>query len=202
MNQERFEELKRIILDRAHTASACKEQYGRAYRSETVEELMTVIKDNFNWATNNNVLDGSLIETYSDEFNANRIWHNHDCFNGYLIASGNATVRAFDNATVRAFDNATVRAFDNATVEAYGNATVEAYGNATVEAYGNATVEAYDNATVEAYGNATVEAYGNVYVASWDVFECKLSNSAIWRIRKENIIRYADDNMKFEKITQ
>ena len=43
MNQERFEELKRIILDRAHTASACKEQYGRAYRSETVEELMTVI---------------------------------------------------------------------------------------------------------------------------------------------------------------
>lgn len=38
---ERFEELKKIILERAHAAGACREQYGsatvRAYDSATVE---------------------------------------------------------------------------------------------------------------------------------------------------------------------
>ena len=214
----RFRELKKELLERAHKADACREQYSRAYGAQTLEKLMDVVKDNFFWAVNNKVLDGEFIDKWSVEFNANKIWHNQSVSSGYLIASGNATVRAYDNATVEASGNATVEAYGNATVEAYGNATVRAYGNATVRAYGNATVRAYgnatvrasdnatvrasDNATVEAYGNATVRAYGNAYVMSWDVLECKLSNSAIWRIQKENTIRYADDNMKFEKITQ
>ena len=214
----RFLELKQELLNRAHKAGACKEQYSRAYGAQTLEELMDVVKDNFFWAVNNEVLDGEFIDKWSEEFNDSKIWHNQSVSSGYLIAYGNATVRASDNATViaygnatvRAYDNATVRAYDNATVEASDNATVEAYGNATVEAYGNATVRAYDNATVEAYDNATVEASDNAtveasdtaYVISWDIFECKLSGAAIWRIQKNNTVRYADDNMKFEKITQ
>ena len=158
----RFRVLKEELLERAHKAGACREQYSRAYGAQTLEELMDVVKDNFIWAVNNGVLAGEFIDKWSVEFNDNDIWHNQSVSRGYLIASGNATVRAS------------------------GNATVEAYGNATVRAYGNATVEAYDNA----------------YVTSWDIFECKLSDAAIWRIRKENIIRYADNNMKFEKITQ
>ena len=34
---ERFEELKNEILRRAHEAHACTEQYGRAYKSETLD---------------------------------------------------------------------------------------------------------------------------------------------------------------------
>ena len=166
----RFRLLKEELLERAHKAAACREQYSRAYGAQTLEELMDVVKDNFIWAVNNGVLAGEFIDKWSVEFNDNDIWHNQSVSRGYLIASGNATVRA--------------------------------YGNATVEAYGNATVEAYGNATVEASGNATVRAYGNAYVTSWYIFECKLSDAAIWRIQKENIIRYADNNMKFEKITQ
>ena len=198
----RFRVLKEELLERAHKAGACREQYSRAYGAQTLEELMDVVKDNFIWAVNNGVLAGEFIDKWSVEFNDNDIWHNQSVSRGYLIASGNATVRAYGNATVEAYGNATVRAYGNATVEASGNATVRAYGNATVEAYDNATVRAYGNATVRAYGNATVEAYDNAYVTSWDIFECKLSDAAIWRIRKENIIRYADNNMKFEKITQ
>ena len=174
----RFLELKQELLNRAHKAGACKEQYSRAYGAQTLEELMDVVKDNFFWAVNNEVLDGEFIDKWSEEFNDSKIWHNQSVSSGYLIAYGNATVRASDNATVIA------------------------YGNATVRAYDNATVRAYDNATVAASGNATVEAYDNAYVTSWDIFECKLSDAAIWRIQKENIIRYADNNMKFEKITQ
>ena len=230
----RFLELKEELLERAHKADACKEQYSRAYGAQTLEELMDVVKDNFIWAVNNGVLDGEFIDKWTVEFNDSKIWHNQSVSSGYLIASGNATVRAYNNATVEASGNATVRAYNNATVEAYnnatviasgnatvrasGNATVEAYnnatviasGNATVEAYnnatviasGNATVRAYNNATVRAYNNATVEASGNAYVTSWGIFECKLSGAAIWRIQKNNTVRYADDNMKFEKITQ
>ena len=142
----RFRVLKEELLERAHKAGACREQYSRAYWAQTLEKLMDVVKDNFIWAVNNGVLDGEFIDKWSVEFNDNDIWHNQSVSRGYLIAS--------------------------------------------------------DNATVEAYGNATVRASGNAYVTSWDIFECKLSDAAIWRIQKENIIRYADNNMKFEKITQ
>ena len=181
---ERFEELKKIILERAREAQACREQYGRAYMAESFQQLMEVVRDNFYWAVNNSVIDGDLIDTYQDEFNAGRIWHNEDVTEGFLLASGNATVRASGNATV----------------EASGNATVRASGNATVRASGNATVRAYDNATVRAYDNATVEAYGSSYVTIYDMFECKISDRAILRIRKTNTILYSDPEMKFKRV--
>ena len=77
-----------------------------------------------------------------------------------------------------------------------------ATGNATVEAYDNATVEATDNVTVRATDNATVRAYGNAYVISYDIFECKLSDNAIWRITGTNTIRYTAEDMIFEKQPQ
>ena len=173
---ERFEELKKIILERAREAQACREQYGRAYMAENFQQLMEVVRDNFCWAVNNSVIDGALIDTYRDEFNAGRIWHNEDVTDGFLLAC------------------------DNATVRAYGNATVEACDNATVRAYDNATVRACDNATVRAYDNATVRAYDSSYVTSYDMFECKISDRAILRIRKTNTILYSDPEMKFKRV--
>ena len=159
-----FEELKAEILRRARAAEACREQYGRAYASESIAELLTVVKDNFNWAYRHKVIDIPLIEKYRRAFAANDIRANEDAPSGYLLADGSATVEAYGRATVEAYGSATVRAYDSATVRAYDSATVEAYGRATVEAYGSATVRAYDSATVEAYGRATVEAYGSATV--------------------------------------
>lgn len=177
MNEnKRFETLKNEILHRAHENGACKEQYGRAYKSENFAELMEVLRDNFDWACNNKVLDAEIIEKYKEDFAEGKIYANTDISEGFLLASGNATVRAWDNATVRALDNATVRAS----------------GNATVVASGNATVVAWDNATVRAWGNA--------YITSYATIECKLSDNAIHRIRKTNTIRYASDGLKFEKV--
>ena len=246
MTTEEFSELKEEILRRAKEASACREQYGRAYKAESMSELCAVLKDNFWWAVHNSVLDIPLLEKYREGFAEHDIFVNVSVEKGFLLcdnatvkAWGNATVEACDNATVEACGNATVEAWGNATVEACGNATVEACGNATVEAWGNATVkacgnatvkawgnatveacgnatvkacgnatvEACDNATVEAWGNATVEACdnatveacGNAYVSSYVIVECKLSDNAIYRIRRDNIIRFASDSIKFEK---
>jgi hypothetical protein len=169
-----FEDIKAEILNRAKAAKACTEQYSRAYKSETLQELCSVIKDNFNWCFNNKVITSNLLMQYREDFAQNDIFINISVRSGFLLcdnatveAWGNATVEARGNATVKACGNATVEACGNATVEACGNATVEAWGNATVKAWGNATVKACDNATVEAWGNATVKACGNATVEAW-----------------------------------
>ena len=207
---ERFEEFKTTILERAKKECAFKEQYSRALKSDTFEDLMSVIKDNFLWATENKIIDPILINEYKQEFNGNNIWCNENARNGFLLltgnttaeATGNTTVEAYGNTTVEAYDNTTVRAYDNTTVEAYGNATVEAYGNATVEAYDNATVRATGNTTVRAYDNTTVEAYGNAYIHSYYIIECKLKDNSIYRLISENKIFYPEESaIKIEKQT-
>ena len=215
--ESRFEEFKKIILDCAKKAAACTEQYRRAYSSESFKELTTVIRDNFFWCVNNDVITGELIDEYKQEFADGGIWHNENVTEGYMIAtgsatvdaSGSATVDAYGSATVRASDNVTVKAFGSATVKAYGSATVEASDNVTVDATGSATVRAFDNVTVEAFDNvtvkasdsATVEAFGSAYVNTISSIECKLSDFAIARVNNDKIC-YASDNLKFEKIEE
>ena len=91
----------------------------------------------------------------------------HEVTKGEHVASGSATVRAYDSATVRAYDSATVRAYDSATVTASDSATVRAYGSATVTASGSATVRAYGSATVTASGSATVTASDSATVTAY-----------------------------------
>ena len=199
---ERFEEFKDIILERARLAEACREQYGRAYRAEDFPQLMEVIRDNFRWAVGHSVIDGDLIDTYRDEFNAGRIWHNENVTDGFLIATDRSTVKAYGSSTVKAYGSSTVEAYGSSTVEAYGSSTVEAYGSSTVKAYGSSTVKAYGSSTVKATDRSTVKAYGSSYIISYDVFECKLSEMALWRITRLNTIRYCDPEMKFEKVEE
>ncbi len=191
-DMERFEELKKIILERARNAAACMGQYGRAYRAENLEELMQVVRDNFRWACNNRVIDSDIVDAYRDEFATGKIWHNENITEGFLIASGSATVKASGSATVEAYESATVKASGSATVIAYGSATVIAYESATVIASGSATVKAY--------GSATVKAYGSAYVCSYSVKECQISDHAIYRIIESNTIRYVDPTIKFDRV--
>ena len=175
---ERFEEFKTTILERAKKECACKEQYSRALKSDTFEDLMSVIKDNFLWATENKIIDPILINEYKQEFNGNNIWCNENARNGFLLLTGNTTA------------------------EATGNTTVEAYGNTTVEAYDNATVRATGNTTVRAYDNTTVEAYGNAYIHSYYIIECKLKDNSIYRLISENKIFYPEETaINIEKQT-
>ena len=173
-DKETFEEIKREILRRAHVARACKEQYRRAYESETMAELCQVIKDNFWWACRHQVIDTALLKQYEPDFAENDIYVNVSVCKGYLLC---------DNATVRAYGNATVEACDNATLEAYDNTTVWAYGNATVEAYDNATVRAYDNA----------------YCSSFTKKQVSLYDNAIYHVRSTDAVYYANPDLKFVK---
>ena len=190
---DNFPEIKQEILRRAHEARACKEQYGRACKSETMTELCQVIKDNFWWACNHKVIDCELLEKFKEAFAEHDIFVNVSVERGYLLcdsatvkawgsatveAWGSATVEAWGSATVKAYDSATVKACDSATVKACDSATVEAWGSATVKAWGSATVEAWGSATVEAWGSATVKAYDSATVKACDSATVKACDSA------------------------
>ena len=187
----RFEGLKAEILRRAKEAQACVPEYSRAYKVETLQELMEVVKENFYWCCAHGVITPELVAEHEEEFEWNGIYANKSVKSGYILASGNATVEAWGNATVRAWDNATVRASGNATVRASGNATVRASDNATVRASGNATVEAS--------GNATVEASGNAYVSSFFKIKVRLDEDAIYRLQSERIVYCNSNKISFQK---
>jgi len=59
-----FEELKEEILKRAKKAGACKGQYQRAAEATTIDELIEVLKDNLNFAKNNDILTIELSKQY------------------------------------------------------------------------------------------------------------------------------------------
>lgn len=106
--EKNFEALKKIILDKAKAANACKGEYKRAYTAKCIKELMNVVKDNFEWCLNNKVIDANLIDEYKQEFAEGQIWHNEDVEIGYMLATGNASVRAFGSASVEASGSAYV----------------------------------------------------------------------------------------------
>ena len=114
---KQFEEIKKEILERAHKAGACTEQYKRAYQSDNLETLCNVIKDNFWWCCRNNVLDGELIDKYKKIFSDNKIYHNVSVESGWLLASGNSTVEAYGNSTVEAYGNSTVDCYDKSNLK-------------------------------------------------------------------------------------
>ena len=143
MSADKFTEIKTEILRRARENNACREQYGRAYNSNNLAELMQVVKDNFNWACANHVITPDLIETYRTEFSDHEIYLNTDVEKGFLLCN-------------------------TARVKAWGNATVEAYGNATVEAWGNAYCMSYARIECKLSGNAIYreQCTNTIYYAS------------------------------------
>ena len=146
---KQFEEIKKEILERAHNARACTIQYKRAYQSENLETLCNVIKDNFWWCCRNNVLDGELIDKYKKIFSDNKIYHNVSIKSGFLLASGNSTVEAYDNSTVQAYGNSTVQAYGNSTVKAYDNSYINCRSTIECVLKDNSIVRKWDTNTIQ-----------------------------------------------------
>ena len=133
---ERFEELKNEILRRAHEAHACTEQYGRAYKSETLDGLMQVVRDNFHWCCNNKVLDGALIDAYREEFNAGKIWHNEESITeGFMLMDGSSQGVFYGSSQG----------------EFYGSSRGEFYGSSQGEFYGSSQGVFHDSSYAISY---------------------------------------------------
>lgn len=199
--ETRFDKLKNEILKRVKESKVCKIKYEPAHKAENFDQLMRVVKDDFDWSCREKVLTSDLIDEYEKEFADADIYCNRDCDNGFLLVDkgdfksrghniavvmGNTKVEAYDSCRVYAFENAKVEvygnakvtAWDDSEVEACGNAKVEAYGSCRVYAYNNAKVTACGNAKVTAFNNARVNAYDNAKVEAWDICRVIAYNNA------------------------
>ena len=64
MENQTFKEFKDFIKNQGKKANACEEQYKRVLASETFEELLQVIKDNYNWCYSNNIFTKEELMNY------------------------------------------------------------------------------------------------------------------------------------------
>ena len=179
MTMERFDELKKEILRRAHEARACTEQYERAYRAETLDALMQVVRDNFHWCCNSNVIDGALIDAYREEFNAGKIWHNEKCVTeGFMLMD------------------------DSSRGEFYGSSRGVLHDSSQGVFYDSSQGVFYDSSRGEFYGSSRGVLHDSSYAISYDVKELELHDHALYRIISLNEVRYADPDMKFVKVEE
>lgn len=118
-----FNLIKDEILRRAKEACACAEQYARAYKAETMQDLCNVIKDNFDWAYRNMVIDTALLMLYRDDFAKNGIFVNTSVSKGYLLC-GNATVEAYGNAYCQSYSLIECKLSENAIYRVRSTQTV------------------------------------------------------------------------------
>ena len=195
LNEESFNKLKAVILEKAKEKWACERQYNRACEVSTMEELCNIIRENIYWCVTREVLSTHLIEEFRELFAANNIFSNCDlthqdglvlvdgdekvsvdnnvmvcaCGNACINAYGKATVYAFDKTTIEGHDNVEIFAYDETNVNVIHNAKVSAHRDAKVRASKNTLVFANDKATVFAYECARVNAYDNAVVS---VYEC------------------------------
>ena len=196
----RFEELKKEILIRAHKAKACREQYGRAYGAETLDALMEVVRDNFNWCCNNDVLDGDIIDRYKAEFNAGKIWHNETRVTDGMLLLDNSRAELRDNSRAVLRGNSSAVLLDNSRAVLRGNSRAELRGNSSAVLLDNSRAELWDNSSAVLLDNSRAELWDNSYGISYSIKECKLHNHAIYRICETNEIRYVDESIRFVKV--
>jgi hypothetical protein len=161
IKMETYEKFREEIIRLCKENSACKTQFKKLISAETEEGFCTVLKENFHWCVENNVVTEHTVTKYKEIFNRNSIYCNEDVENGYLIVTGNSKVRASGNSEVHAYDYSVVHASDNSEVHASGNSKVYATGNSKVYARDNSEVHAYENSVVIAFDNSKVFVYGN-----------------------------------------
>ena len=224
---ERFEELKEEILRRAHEAHACTEQYVRAYKAETLDGLMQVVRDNFHWCCNNKVLDGALIDAYREEFNAGKIWHNEEAITeGFMLMDGSSRGEfhgssrgvfydssqgefydssrgVFHDSSQGVFYDSSQGVFhDSSRGVFYDSSQGEFYGSSRGVFYDSSQGVFYDSSQGVFHGSSQGVFHGSSYAISYDVMECELHDHALYRIISRNEVRYADSEMKFVKVEE
>ena len=118
MSNNKFQEVKAEILRRAEQKEACKSQYSRANDAETVDDLLEVVKDNFSWCWDRQVVDIDLLNKLGDDV----LWRNGIYTSGehHLAFSENVSLffLGSSQATVE------TRESSQATVETWGSSIV------------------------------------------------------------------------------
>ena len=208
-----YEKVKADLLAFGKKNGACVEQYQRLYKTESIEEVIAVVKDNFWWCARYRDF-ADVIMANREQFAEHQIWVNQDVEIregvGYLLATvGEINVESWGTSTANVESCGT----STANVKSWGTSTanVESCGTSTanVESWDTSTanVESWDTSTanVESCGTSTanVKSWGtSTMIIRTSTLECKVKDQSIARYVYENRIVVADDSIKVEKVKE
>ena len=149
---KKFETFKSEIVKRCKEKSACEPEFKRILASENFEQIAKVLTDNFNWSCVNGVIDAELIEPLNDILLSFNLCANTNVSGStYCIASGSATVEAWDSATVNASGSATVKAWGSATVCSFNTIEHRLSDKAICRYYYQNKIKISKTTTIETY---------------------------------------------------
>ena len=205
-----YEKVKADLLAFGKKNGACVEQYQRLYKAESIEEVISVVKDNFWWCAKYRDF-ADVIMANREQFVEHQIWANQDVEIregvGYLISTeGVVNATSWDTSTI----NATSRDTSTINAKSWNTSTInaESWDTSTINATSRDTstinAESWDTSTInaESWDTSTINA------KSWNTsttiirssgIECQVKDHSIARYVCENRIVVADDSIKVEK---
>ena len=161
-----YDKIKSDLLDFGKRNGACIGQYQRLYKAESIEDVISVVKDNFEWCIKYKDFADVLMAN-REQFAEHRIWINQNVeiqegVGFLLVTEGSINAKSYGPSTINAesYGTSTINA------ESYGTSTINAdsCGTSTINAKscGTSTINAksYDTSTINAksYDTSTINA--------------------------------------------
>ena len=156
-----YDKIKSDLLDFGKRNDACIGQYQRLYKAESIEDVISVVKNNFKWCIQYKDFADVLMAN-REQFAEHRIWINQNVeiregVGFLLVTEGSINAKSYGTSTINAksWDTSTINA------ESWGSSTM-IIRSSNIECEVNDRSIAryiYDNRIVIADASVTVEQY-------------------------------------------
>ena len=175
-----YDKIKSDLLDFGKRNGACIGQYKRLHKAESIEDVISVVKDNFEWCIKYKDFADVLMAN-REQFAEHRIWINQDVeiqegIGFLLVTERSINAKSWGSSTINA--------------ESWGSSTINA------ESYGTSTINA------ESYGTSTINAEScdtSTMVIHTLNIECEVNDRSIARYIYDNRIVIADTSVTVEQ---
>ena len=164
-----YDKIKSDLLDFGERNGACFSQYERLYKAENIEDVISVVKDNFKWCIQYKDFADVLMAN-REQFAEHRIWINQDVeihagVGFLLVTEGSINVTSYGASTIN------VTSYDTSTI------------NATSCDSSTINVTSYDTSTI--------------IIRTLNI-ECEVNDRSIARYIYDNRIVIADTSINVE----
>ena len=215
-----YDKIKSDLLDFGKRNGACIGQYQRLYKAESIEDIISVVKDNFKWCIQYKDFADVLMAN-REQFAEHQIWINQNVeiqegVGFLLVTEGSINAESYGASTINAtsYGASTINAesCDVSTInaESYGASTInaescdvstinaESYGASTINATscGTSTINAKscDTSTINAKSCDT----STMIIRTLNI-ECEVNDRSIARYIYDNRIVIADTSVTVEQ---
>ena len=185
-----YDKIKSDLLNFGKRHGACIGQYQRLYKTESIEDVISVVKDNFEWCIKYKDFADVLMAN-REQFAEHRIWINQNVeiqegVGFLLVTEGSINAKSWGTSTINA--------------ESWSTSTINAtsWGTSTINA------ESYDTSTINAksWGTSTINAKScdtSTMVIHTLNIECEVNDRSIARYIYDNRIVIADTSVTVEQ---